>query len=98
MRYVGDDYLDERDGLPYVRDCVSWLSCEVEDTLAGRYDHDLFFARVVAVAEGRLGEPPLLYSSRLGWRAAGERVRERGDSVRDRLLARVDERFAPDSS
>jgi flavin reductase (DIM6/NTAB) family NADH-FMN oxidoreductase RutF len=92
MRYVADDYLDERAGLPYVRDCVAWLECAVEDTIAGRYDHDLFFARVVGVAEGRLGEPPLLYSSRLGWRAAGQRVRERGDSVRDRLLARLDER------
>ena len=91
MRYVADDYLDERDGLPYVRDCVAWLACAVEDTVVGRYDHDLFFARVVGVAEGRLGEPPLLYSSRLGWRAAGGRVRERGDSVRDRLLARLEE-------
>jgi flavin reductase (DIM6/NTAB) family NADH-FMN oxidoreductase RutF len=97
MRYVGDDYLDERDGLPYVRDCVSWLACEVEDRLAGRYDHDLFFARVVAVAEGRLGEPPLLYSSRLGWRAAGAKAREAGDSVRDRLLARLEETDAPGS-
>lgn len=91
MRHVADDYLDLVDGLPRVRDCIAWLACEVEDHVAGRYDHDLFFARVTAVREGRLGEPPLLYSSRLGWRAAGGRIREPGGSVRDRLLARVDE-------
>jgi flavin reductase (DIM6/NTAB) family NADH-FMN oxidoreductase RutF len=74
-----------------VRDCVAWLACEVEDHVSGRYDHDLFFARVTAVREGRLGESPLLYSSRLGWRAAGDRIREPGGSVRDRLLARLEE-------
>jgi flavin reductase (DIM6/NTAB) family NADH-FMN oxidoreductase RutF len=81
MRHVADDYLDEVDGLPR----------EVEDRITGRYDHDLFFARVTGVREGRLREPPLLYSSRLGWRAAGGRIREPGGSVRDRLLARLDD-------
>ena len=95
MQYVAGDFLDEVDGLPYVRDCVAWLACDVEEALTGRYDHDLFFARVTAVAEGRLGEPPLLYSSRLGWRAAGGRIREPGGSVRDRLLARLDGPGAP---
>ena len=90
MRYVADDYLDDVDGLPRVRDCISWLRCEVEDHISGRYDHDLFFARVTEVREGRLGEPPLLYSSRLVWRSAGGRIRESGGSVRDRLLARAD--------
>jgi flavin reductase (DIM6/NTAB) family NADH-FMN oxidoreductase RutF len=89
MRYVADEYVDLVDGLPRVRDCVAWLACEVEDRLAGRYDHDLFFARVVAVREGRLKEPPLLYSSRLGWRVTGGPAREPGTSVRDRLLARL---------
>ena len=74
-----------------VPDAVSWLGCQVEDTIAGRYDHDLFFARVVAYGEGRLGEPPLLYSSRLGWRVTGDPARKKGDSVRDRLLARLGE-------
>lgn len=92
MRYVADEFLDEVAGLPRVRGCVAWLACEVEDRVTGRYDHDLFFARVTDVAEGRLGEPPLLYSSRLGWRAAGGRIREPGGSVRDRLLARADGR------
>jgi flavin reductase (DIM6/NTAB) family NADH-FMN oxidoreductase RutF len=93
MRHVAADYLTEVDGLPMVRDCIAWLACEVEDRITGRYDHDLFFARIVGWREGRLGEPPLLYSSRLGWRAAGDRIREPGGAVRDRLLARLD---APD--
>ncbi|MEQ1704096.1 MAG: hypothetical protein ABMA25_28650, partial [Ilumatobacteraceae bacterium] len=54
-------------------------------------DHELFFARVVAVQPGRLKEPPLLYSSRLGWRIAGEKAREPGTSIRDGLLARLAE-------
>jgi flavin reductase (DIM6/NTAB) family NADH-FMN oxidoreductase RutF len=90
MRHVADEYLDLAEGLPRVRGCIAWLACEVEDRISGRYDHDLFFARVTAWEPGRLGEPPLLYSSRLGWRAAGGRVRESGGSVRDRLLARVE--------
>ena len=84
----------KHDTHPLLRDAgrfaVSILACEVEDAIVGRYDHDLFFARVVAFGEGRLGEPPLLYSSRLGWRMTGEPARERGDSIRDRLLARLD--------
>jgi flavin reductase (DIM6/NTAB) family NADH-FMN oxidoreductase RutF len=54
-------------------------------------DHELFFARVTAVGEGRLGEPPLLYSSRLGWRITGDKAREPGRSIRDRLLERLAE-------
>jgi flavin reductase (DIM6/NTAB) family NADH-FMN oxidoreductase RutF len=90
MRYVADEYLDIADGLPRVRECIAWLACEVEDRITGRYDHDLFFARVTAWEPGRLGEAPLLYSSRLGWRAAGGRIREPGGAVRDRLLARTE--------
>ena len=41
-------------------------------------DHELFFARVVDVGPGRLREPPLLYSSRLGWRVTGDEAREPG--------------------
>ena len=41
-------------------------------------DHELFFARVVEVGAGRLKEPPLLYSSRLGWRVTGDKAREPG--------------------
>jgi hypothetical protein len=52
-------------------------------------DHDLFFARVTKVGESRLKEPPLLYSSRLGWRVTGEKAREAGVSIRDKLLERL---------
>jgi hypothetical protein len=52
-------------------------------------DHDLFFSRVVDVGAGRLKEPPLLYSSRLGWRVTGARAREPGRSIRDELLQRL---------
>lgn len=54
-------------------------------------DHQLVFADVIAVEAGRLKEPPLLYSSRLGWRIAGDRAREPGISIRDALLDRVRE-------
>jgi flavin reductase (DIM6/NTAB) family NADH-FMN oxidoreductase RutF len=90
FRYVGTEYLEIVDGLPVVRDCIAWLRCEVFDRKE-MADHELFFARVVATGEGRLKDPPLLYSSRLGWRVTGEKAREAGDSVRDRLLARLDD-------
>lgn len=88
FKYISPEYLDMVDGLPVVRDSVAWMICEVEDRLE-RYDHDLLFARVVQVGEGRLDEPSLLYSSRKGWRIAGGPAREKGDGVRDRLLARL---------
>jgi hypothetical protein len=34
-------------------------------------------------------EPPLLYSSRLGWRVTGDKAREPGVSIRDQLLDRI---------
>ena len=91
FRYIGDEYLEEVDGLPVVRDAVASFTCEVDDVITGRYDHDLFFARVTSARTGRLDEPPLLYSSRHGWRITGEKAREPGTSIRDRLLARLDE-------
>jgi flavin reductase (DIM6/NTAB) family NADH-FMN oxidoreductase RutF len=91
FQYVASELLEVvHDRWAVVPDAISWLGCVVEDVLTGRYDHDLFFARVVAVGPGRLKEAPLLYSSRLGWRATGEPAREPGTSVRDRLLARVE--------
>ena len=75
-------------GLPVVANSITWLECEVFQRVP-MVDHELFFSRVVEVGAGRLREPPLLYSSRLGWRATGDRAREKGDSVRDRLLARL---------
>jgi flavin reductase (DIM6/NTAB) family NADH-FMN oxidoreductase RutF len=91
FRYMAPEHLEMVDGLPVVRGCIAWLGCEVTDRIVGRYDHDLFFAKVVAVGEGRLKEPPLLYSSRLGWRVTGDKAREPGTSIRDRLLERLGE-------
>jgi 3-hydroxy-9,10-secoandrosta-1,3,5(10)-triene-9,17-dione monooxygenase reductase component len=101
FRHLADEYLELVDGLPVVRNCISWMACDVigrQHAVGGiggfaetELDHELFFARVVAVGEGRLGEPPLLYSSRLGWRVTGEGAREPGVSIRDRLLERLAE-------
>jgi flavin reductase (DIM6/NTAB) family NADH-FMN oxidoreductase RutF len=91
FRRLATEYLTQVDGWSVVPDSIAWLGCEVFDRISGRFDHDLVFARVVQVGEGRLGQPPLLYSSRLGWRATGGPARQPGESVRDRLLARLAE-------
>jgi flavin reductase (DIM6/NTAB) family NADH-FMN oxidoreductase RutF len=90
FRYLAGEFLDvfPATALPVVRNAIAWLRCEVIDT-KDVVDHRLFFARVVAVQPGRLKEPPLLYSSRLGWRIAGDKAREPGTSVRDALLRRL---------
>ncbi len=90
FRYLADEFLDTFPGtdVPVVRDAIAWLHCSVFDT-KDMPDHRLFFARVEAVQPGRLKEPPLLYSSRLGWRIAGDKAREPGSSVRDALLQRL---------
>jgi flavin reductase (DIM6/NTAB) family NADH-FMN oxidoreductase RutF len=85
------EYLEVVDGRAVVPNSIAWLGCEVEERIAGRLDHDLFLVRVVEVGPGRLKEPPLLYSSRLGWRATGDKVRSAGVSVRDDLLRRTEE-------
>lgn len=90
---IATEMVELVDGVPSVVGSIAWLRCEVEDRLQ-RYDHDLFFARVTDVREGRLKEPPLLYSSRLGWRVTGDRARERGRSIRDELLARLEHETA----
>lgn len=89
FNYVAPEWLEMVDGLPVVPDCIAWLACEVfEQKTMG--DHELFFARITDVGHGRLGEAPLVYSARHGWRIADTRAREAGVSVRDGLLARVD--------
>lgn len=88
FRYIAEELLEEVDGLPVVRDCVAWLRCDVFERKPMR-DHDLFFAEVTGYGYGRLKEPTLLYSSRHGWRVLGDRARQPGDSVRDRLLQRL---------
>ncbi len=93
FKYIAPEYLEMVDGVPVVANCISWLRCEIFDRVeADRIDgldHVLFFARVTAVGEGRLGEPPLVYSSRHGWRIADTKAREAGVSVRDQLLERL---------
>lgn len=94
FRYAAEEYVEDWDGLPVVGRSISRLRCAVERTMTAKEyggDHDLFFARVVGVREGRLKEPPLLYSSRHGWRATGAPTREKGISVRDALLERLGE-------
>ncbi len=89
FQYVGD-YLDDADGLPFVRDCVAWLYCETFERKQIA-DHELMFATVTRVGEGRLKEPALTYSSRKGWRIADTPARQKGVSVRDKLLKMVEE-------
>jgi flavin reductase (DIM6/NTAB) family NADH-FMN oxidoreductase RutF len=90
FHHLADEFLDVFPGtdLPVARDAIAWLRCDVFDQ-KDMVDHRLYFARVVEVHPGRLKEPPLLYSSRLGWRIAGEKAREPGTSVRDGLLQRL---------
>ena len=88
FKYVGD-YLDDADGIPFVRDCVAWLQCEIFDRKTVK-DHELLFAEVTKVGQGRLKEPALTYSSRKGWRIADTPARQPGESVRDKLLKMVE--------
>jgi 3-hydroxy-9,10-secoandrosta-1,3,5(10)-triene-9,17-dione monooxygenase reductase component len=90
FRYIADEFLETIPGtdLPVVRNSIAWLRCESFE-VKPMHDHHLFFARVVEVGAGRLREPPLLYSSRLGWRITGDRARAPGRSVRDELLDRL---------
>jgi flavin reductase (DIM6/NTAB) family NADH-FMN oxidoreductase RutF len=92
FEYVAEEYLvdwPERDEvLPVVPNSIAWLRCETFQRMP-MADHELFFARVTDVHAGRLKEPPLLYSSRLGWRVTGDKAREPGTSIRDQLLQRV---------
>ena len=95
FKYVAPEMLTEHAGVPVVPDAIAWLICETFERRSAadhdRFDHDLFFADVVEVVEGRLGEPPLLYSARHGWRKTGDNAREKGVSIRDELLERVAE-------
>jgi flavin reductase (DIM6/NTAB) family NADH-FMN oxidoreductase RutF len=97
FRYVAPEFLTEIDGHPIVDGCISWFTAEVfgQTTMA---DHELLFARVTTTGLGRLKEPPLLYSSRHGWRITGDKAREPGVSIRDQLLARLPpDEAAPDA-
>ena len=93
FHYIAPEYLTEwphsPDGPPVVPNSIAWLRCRIRHEVELE-DHQLVFADVTEVVAGRLKEPPLLYSSRLGWRVAGDKAREPGTSIRDALLARVE--------
>ncbi len=93
FEYVAPEFLthwpDDPAGPPVVPNSIAWMRCEIFQRMT-MVDHELFFARVQATVANRLKEPPLLYSSRLGWRVTGEKAREPGVSIRDQLLARVE--------
>jgi flavin reductase (DIM6/NTAB) family NADH-FMN oxidoreductase RutF len=86
---MAGEFVEDWDGLPIVPNAIAHLRCEVEQRLTVLGDHELFLARVTATKEGRLKDPPLLYSSRLGWRRTGDPAREPGVSIRDALLERL---------
>lgn len=92
FRYVAPEFLtdEEEFDLPIVPNSIAYLACDVFDRIQ-RFDHDLVLASVTRVRPGRLGEPPLLYSARHGWRVTGGNARPAGVSVRDQLLQRLDE-------
>ncbi len=91
FKYAAPEYIEhDEHGDPFVPNSVAYLMCDMFDRME-RFDHDLVLATVSSVREGRLGEPPLLYSARHGWRVTGDSAREKGRSVRDELLARVDQ-------
>ena len=94
FRYMADEYITDwpgdPGGPPVVPNSIAWLRCSIFEQRTMR-DHELLFAMVNEVVEGRLKEPPLLYSSRLGWRVTGDKAREPGVSIRDALLDRLDE-------
>ena len=91
-----DEYLTETEvegfgAVPHVVDCLAWLRCEVREKLDLGLDHDCYVVDVRDVGPGRLKADPLVYSSRHGWRVASEKARTPGESVRDRLLDRLQE-------
>lgn len=90
-----DEYLTETEvpGLgpvPHVVGCLAWMRCVVRTKLDLGLDHDVYVADVAEVGPGRLKADPLVYSSRHGWRVASEKARAQGESVRDRLLERLE--------
>ncbi|MBU3702869.1 MAG: flavin reductase, partial [Ilumatobacteraceae bacterium] len=88
FHYIADEYLIEENGHPVVKDCLAWVHAEIFESKA-MADHELFFARVTDYGYGRLKDPPLVYSSRHGWRVAADKARAPGESPRDELLARL---------
>jgi|TARA_B110000438_G_scaffold21774_1_gene19749 flavin reductase (DIM6/NTAB) family NADH-FMN oxidoreductase RutF len=88
FKYALTEFVEIREDLPYVPNSIAWLTCEVFKQTSMR-DHELFFAEVTDVREGRLKEDPLVYSSLQGWRIASTRARQKNVSVRDQLLEKL---------
>lgn len=92
FQWIATEYLtdwpDDPSAPPIVPNSIAHLRCRILSEQPME-DHQLLFARVEQVLEGRLREAPLLYSSRLGWRIANDKAREPGVSIRDQLLARL---------
>ena len=84
-----EEYVEVVEGRPYVPNAIAYLDCDVFDHMVMR-DHELFFAEVTGFREGRLKQDPLVYSSRHGWRIADTKARDKGVSIRDELLSRLD--------
>ncbi|MGI9605869.1 MAG: flavin reductase family protein [Acidimicrobiales bacterium] len=94
FKHIATEYLTTAESSPWpvIADCISWVKCDVLEKLepAEAIDHNLYLVGVTDFGEGRLGEPPLLYSSRHGWRVAGDKARQPGRSIRDELLERLE--------
>lgn len=89
FRHLASEMLTTAEGgFPVLADCIAWIRCETFERKP-MADHELFFAGVTHFGYGRLKEPPLVYSSRHGWRIAAEKARPPGVSIRDRLLERL---------
>lgn len=97
FRYMAPEYIEFIDGNPVVPNSIAWFSCDVFEQVT-MFDHQLVFGRITSYGEGRLKEPPLLYSSRHGWRITGDKAREPGVSIRDQLLQRLSEAGFSDDS
>lgn len=93
MKYVAAEFVSgwpgDPAGPPIVPNSIASMRCKTFRVIPME-DHELFFARIVDVVPNRLKDPPLLYSSRLGWRITGDRARDPGVSIRDQLLERVE--------
>jgi flavin reductase (DIM6/NTAB) family NADH-FMN oxidoreductase RutF len=59
FKYALTEFVEVREDLPYVPNSIAWLTCEVFKQTSMR-DHELFFAEVTDVREGRLKEDPLV--------------------------------------
>ena len=91
FRYLADEYLETIPGTRAARRAQLHRLAALHD-VRGQADGRITTCSSPGSsrsAPGRLKEPPLLYSSRLGWRITGDKAREPGRSIRDELLERL---------